>query len=338
MPESVPTAQSQQTTITPESFCDVAHQIEEQVSRIIIGQTDVIRHTLIAIITGGHVLLEGLPGLGKTSLVRAFSDALTLRFSRIQFTPDLMPADIVGTDILEEQESGKRVFRFQAGPIFANLVLADEINRATPKTQSALLEAMQERTVTVLGRTYRVEPPFFVLATQNPIELEGTYPLPEAQVDRFLFKLNVGFPTTDELASIIEQTTGEKTVRAARVADAKTLQAMSMFVRQVPAASQVTRYAAALIAATHPESETAPASIKKFVRFGSSPRGAQALLLGGRALALLNGRFNVALDDLRALAPAALRHRILLNFEGQAEGARTDDLVQTVLQHVKVPA
>ena len=338
MPESVPTAQSQQTTITPESFCDVAHQIEEQVSRIIIGQTDVIRHTLIAIITGGHVLLEGLPGLGKTSLVRAFSDALTLRFSRIQFTPDLMPADIVGTDILEEQESGKRIFRFQAGPIFANLVLADEINRATPKTQSALLEAMQERTVTVLGRTYRVEPPFFVLATQNPIELEGTYPLPEAQVDRFLFKLNVGFPTTDELASIIEQTTGEKTVRAARVADAKTLQAMSMFVRQVPAASQVTRYAAALIAATHPESETAPASIKKFVRFGSSPRGAQALLLGGRALALLNGRFNVALDDLRALAPAALRHRILLNFEGQAEGARTDDLVQTVLQHVKVPA
>jgi MoxR-like ATPase len=338
MPESVPTAQSQQKTITPESFCDVAHQIEEQVSRIIIGQTDVIRHTLIAIITGGHVLLEGLPGLGKTSLVRAFSDALTLRFSRIQFTPDLMPADIVGTDILEEQESGKRVFRFQAGPIFANLVLADEINRATPKTQSALLEAMQERTVTVLGRTYRVEPPFFVLATQNPIELEGTYPLPEAQVDRFLFKLNVGFPTTDELASIIEQTTGEKTVRAARVADAKTLQAMSVFVRQVPAASQVTRYAAALIAATHPESETAPASIKKYVRFGSSPRGAQALLLGGRALALLNGRFNVALDDLRALAPAALRHRILLNFEGQAEGARTDDLVQTVLQHVKVPA
>ncbi len=338
MPESVQTAQSQQKTITPESFCDVAHQIEEQVSRIIIGQTDVIRHTLIAIITGGHVLLEGLPGLGKTSLVRAFSDALTLRFSRIQFTPDLMPADIVGTDILEEQESGKRVFRFQAGPIFANLVLADEINRATPKTQSALLEAMQERTVTVLGRTYRVEPPFFVLATQNPIELEGTYPLPEAQVDRFLFKLNVGFPTTDELASIIEQTTGEKTVRAARVADAKTLQAMSVFVRQVPAASQVTRYAAALIAATHPESETAPASIKKYVRFGSSPRGAQALLLGGRALALLNGRFNVALDDLRALAPAALRHRILLNFEGQAEGARTDDLVQTVLQHVKVPA
>lgn len=327
-----------QAAMTPEYFCEVARRIEEQVSRAIIGQGDIIRHTLIAIITGGHVLLEGLPGLGKTSLVRAFSDVLSLHFSRIQFTPDLMPADIVGTDILEEQESGKRVFRFQAGPVFANLILADEINRATPKTQSALLEAMQERTVTVLGRTYRVEPPFFVLATQNPIELEGTYPLPEAQVDRFLFKLNVGFPSTDELATIIEQTTGEKQLRAQRVADSKTLLAMSTFVRQVPAASQIMRYAAALIAATHPESETAPAEIKKYVRFGSSPRGAQALLLGGRALALLNGRFNVAIDDLRALAPAALRHRILLNFEGQAEGARTDDLVRTVLQYVKIPA
>jgi MoxR-like ATPase len=327
-----------QASMTPEYFCEVARRIEGQVARVIIGQTDIIRHTLISIITGGHVLLEGLPGLGKTSLVRAFADALDLRFSRIQFTPDLMPADIVGTDILEDKEAGKRAFRFQAGPIFANLILADEINRATPKTQSALLEAMQERTVTVLGRTYRVEPPFFVLATQNPIELEGTYPLPEAQIDRFLFKLNVGFPSTDELTLIIEATTGEKALRAQRVADAKMLLAMSGFVRQVPAASQVTRYAAALIAATHPESEHAPAEIKKYVRFGSSPRGAQALLLGGRALALLNGRFNVALDDLRALAPAALRHRILLNFEGQAEGARTDDLVHTVLQYVKVPA
>ena len=283
MPESVSTLQSQQKAITPDSFCDVAHQIEEQVSRTIVGQADVIRHTLIAIITGGHVLLEGLPGLGKTSLVRAFSDALTLRFSRIQFTPDLMPADIVGTDILEEQESGKRAFRFQAGPIFANLVLADEINRATPKTQSALLEAMQERTVTVLGRTYRVEAPFFVLATQNPIELEGTYPLPEAQVDRFLFKLNVGFPTTDELASIIEQTTGEKTVRPARVTDAKTLLSMNMFVRQVPAASQVTRYAAALIAATHPESDTAPALIKKVCPLRQQPaRGTGAAIRWAR--------------------------------------------------------
>jgi MoxR-like ATPase len=338
MPDGVQTVQAAQTAVTPEYFCDVARRIEEQVARVIIGQTDIIRHTLIAIITGGHVLLEGLPGLGKTSLVRAFSYALDLRFSRIQFTPDLMPADIVGTDILEMNETGKRGFRFQPGPVFANLILADEINRATPKTQSALLEAMQERTVTYGGRTYRVEPPFFVLATQNPIELEGTYPLPEAQVDRFMFKLKVEFPSTDELTSIIEQTTGEKTTRAQRVADDKVLQAMATFVSQVPAASQVTRYAAALIAASHPEVETSPAQIKKYVRYGSSPRGAQALLRGGRALALLNGRFNVALDDLRALAPAALRHRILLNFEGQAEGVRPDDLVQTLLQHVKVPA
>lgn len=338
MPENTQAASAQKTVMTPEDFCGVATRIEEQVARIIIGQADIIRHTLIAIITGGHVLLEGLPGLGKTSLVRAFSDALDLRFSRIQFTPDLMPADIVGTDILEENESGKRIFRFQAGPVFANLILADEINRATPKTQSALLEAMQERTVTVLGRTYRVEAPFFVLATQNPIELEGTYPLPEAQVDRFFFKLNVGFPNTEELTAIIDQTTGEKANRARRVADGKTLLAMNSFVRQVPASSQVTRYAAALIAASHPDSESAPAEIRKYVRFGSSPRGGQALLLGARALALLNGRFNVALDDLRALAPAALRHRILLNFEGQADGARTDDLIHALLRFVKVPA
>lgn len=338
MTERMQMAQPPQTGLTPESFGETARRIEEQVAHIIIGQNEIIRHTLIAIITGGHVLLEGLPGLGKTSLVRAFANTLELRFSRIQFTPDLMPADIVGTDILEEKEDGRRVFRFQPGPVFANLILADEINRATPKTQSALLEAMQERTVTVLGRTYRVEPPFFVLATQNPIELEGTYPLPEAQVDRFLFKLNVGFPNTDELASIIEQTTGDKVTHAQRVTDGKYLQAMNTFARQVPAPSQVIRYAAALIAASHPESETAPTPIKKYVRFGSSPRGAQALLLGGRTLALLNGRFNVALDDIRALAPAALRHRLLLNFEGQAEGIRTDDLVQNLLQHVRVTA
>ncbi len=338
MSEDTIAAVGQKTAMTPENFCEVATRIEEQVARVIIGQADIIRHTLIAIVTGGHVLLEGLPGLGKTSLVRTFADALDLRFSRIQFTPDLMPADIVGTDILEENDTGKRVFRFQAGPVFANLILADEINRATPKTQSALLEAMQERTVTVLGRTYRVEAPFFVLATQNPIELEGTYPLPEAQVDRFFFKLNVGFPNTEELTSIIDQTTGEKATRARRVADGKTLISMNSFVRQVPASSQVTRYAAALIAASHPDSDTAPAEIKKYVRFGSSPRGGQALLLGARALALLNGRFNVALDDLRALAPAALRHRILLNFEGQADGARTDDLIHALLRFVKVPA
>lgn len=322
--------------ITPEKFTEVAQQIEKQVSNVIVGQHDIIRHTLIAIIAGSHVLLEGVPGLGKTSLVRAFADTLSLRFVRIQFTPDLMPADIVGTDILEDQETGKRAFRFQPGPIFANLILADEINRATPKTQSALLEAMQERTVSVLGRTYATSKPFFVLATQNPIEMEGTYPLPEAQLDRFMFKLNVTFPKLDELAAIVEQTTGEKSARASKVTDGNTLIALSQFARQVPAASHVTRFAAALVSATHPDGDGATDMVKKYVRYGASPRGAQALLLGGRVLALLNGRFNVAIEDLKALAPAALRHRILLNFEGQAEGIQPDDVIADVVNKIKV--
>ncbi len=321
--------------LTVDRFRDFATQIENEVQGIIVGQADVIRHTLIAVISGGHVLLEGVPGLGKTSLVRTFADALELRFSRIQFTPDLMPADIVGTDILEDQDNGKRAFRFQAGPVFANLVLADEINRATPKTQSALLEAMQERTVSVMGRTYAVNNPFFVLATQNPIEMEGTYPLPEAQLDRFMFKLNVTFPNIDELTSIIDQTTTDKSKRAKRVVNGPTLIAMGKLARQVPASSEVTRYAAALIGATHANNATATDMVKKYVRHGASPRGAQTLLLGGRVLALLNGRFNVSIDDLRGLASAALRHRILLNFEGQADGIRTDAIVQDVIAKIK---
>ena len=324
------------TELTIELFRETAARIEQEVSGVIVGQTDVIRHTLIAIIAGGHVLLEGVPGLGKTSLVRTFADALDLRFSRIQFTPDLMPSDIVGTDILEDQENGKRGFRFQAGPVFANLVLADEINRATPKTQSALLEAMQERTVTIMGRTYAASAPFFVLATQNPIEMEGTYPLPEAQLDRFMFKLNVTFPKTSELVAIIEQTTGDKARRAKKITTGNMLVAMGQLARQVPASSEVMQYAAGLIAATHPDSEDAGDLVKRYVRYGASPRGAQALLLGGRVLALLKGRYNVALDDLRELAPAALRHRILLNFEGQAEGIRTDAVVADLAGKVKV--
>ena len=324
-------------TMTPELFAETATRLEHQIARAIVGQADIIQHTLIAIIAGGHVLLEGVPGLGKTSLVRAFADALDLRFSPhpVHARPD------AGRHRRHrhprgDSDSGKRDFRFQAGPVFANLVLADEINRATPKTQSALLEAMQERTVTVLGRTYRVEPPFFVLATQNPIEMEGTYPLPEAQLDRFLFKLNVTFPTTEELTAIIEQTTGDHATRADRVTDGKMLLAMGNFSRQVPAATQVTRYAAAMVAATHPDHPGVPDMVKSYVRFGSSPRGAQALLLGARSLALLNGRFNVAIDDLRALAPAALRHRVLLNFEGQAESIRTDDIINAVIQSLRV--
>jgi MoxR-like ATPase len=322
--------------MNPEQFVAVANNIETEISKVIIGQHDVLRHTLIAVLAGGHVLLEGMPGLGKTSLVRAFGQTLDLRFKRIQFTPDLMPADIVGTDILEDTADGKRAFRFQAGPIFSNLVLADEINRATPKTQSALLEAMQERTVSVLGRTYRVEPPFFVLATQNPIEMEGTYPLPEAQLDRFMFKLNVGFPSADELARIVDDTTSDKNVRASRVANAATLAEMGQFSRAVPASSQITQYAAQVISASHPGHPDAPDIVRRYVRFGSSPRGAQSLLLGGRVLALLNGRYNVSLDDVRFLAPAALRHRILLNYEGQGEGISTDDVVQAVLDVIKI--
>ncbi len=322
--------------MTPEQFITTAKAIESEVAKVIIGQADVLRHTLIAVLANGHVLLEGMPGLGKTSLVRAFGQALDLRFKRIQFTPDLMPADIVGTDILEDSGDGKRTFRFQPGPIFANLVLADEINRATPKTQSALLEAMQERTVTVLGRTYRVEPPFFVLATQNPIEMEGTYPLPEAQLDRFMFKLNVTFPSASELAQIIDDTTGDRQHKATRIADANTLAEMSQYARQVPASSQVTQLAARLVSATHPDNPDAPDLVRRYVRFGSSPRGAQSLLLGGRVLALLNNRFNVAIEDITSLAPAALRHRILLNYEGQGEGIRTEDIVQTVLDGIKV--
>ncbi len=329
---ATPTAPSE---LTVDSFRNFATQIENEVQGVIVGQADVIRHTLIAVISGGHVLLEGVPGLGKTSLVRTFADALELRFSRIQFTPDLMPADIVGTDILEDQDNGKRAFRFQAGPVFASLVLADEINRATPKTQSALLEAMQERTVSVMGRTYAVNNPFFVLATQNPIEMEGTYPLPEAQLDRFMFKLNVTFPNIDELASIIDQTTTDKSKRAKRVVNGPTLIAMGKLARQVPASTEVTRYAAALIGATHADNATATDMVKKYVRHGASPRGAQTLLLGGRVLALLNGRFNVSLDDLRGLAPAALRHRILLNFEGQADGIRTDAIINDVIGKIK---
>ncbi len=335
-------AQPAQTTqavqITPEKFAEVAQKIEQQVSSVIVGQHDIIRHTLISIICGSHVLLEGVPGLGKTSLVRAFADTLDLRFARIQFTPDLMPADIVGTDILEEQDNGKRGFRFQAGPVFANLVLADEINRATPKTQSALLEAMQERTVSILGRTYSTSKPFFVLATQNPIEMEGTYPLPEAQLDRFMFKLNVLFPKLDELTTIVENTTGNKSSRASKVTDGNTLVALGQLARQVPAASHVTRFAAALVSATHPDGEGASEMVKKFVRYGASPRGAQSLLLGGRVMALLSGRFNVAIDDLKALAPAALRHRILLNFEGQAEGIKMDDIIADTASRMKVVA
>ncbi len=320
--------------ISPEQFCETAARIEAEIGKYIVGQREVIRHTLTCLVAGGHALLEGVPGLGKTMLVRTLARVLDLNFARIQFTPDLMPADITGTDILEETEDGRREFRFQPGPVFTNLLLADEINRATPKTQSALLEAMQERTVTVANRSYPLGPPFMVLATQNPIEMEGTYPLPEAQVDRFLFKVNVEYPSAQELVEILNRTTGEAEPEVAVVADGATVLAMGTLARQVPVASPVSDYAARLTIATHPESDTAPETVRRYVRYGSSPRGAQALILGGKVTALLDGRYNVAFADLRAVAPAALRHRILLNFEGQAEGVSTDDVVGEVVRAV----
>jgi MoxR-like ATPase len=323
--------------LSPEQFRETAARIEAEVGRYIVGQQDVIRHTLICLVVGGHALLEGVPGLGKTMLVRTLASVLDLKFARIQFTPDLMPADIVGTDILEEAEDGRRAFRFQPGPVFTNLLLADEINRATPKTQSALLEAMQERTVTVANRSYPLEPPFLVLATQNPIEMEGTYPLPEAQLDRFLFKINVEYPSSQELVEILSRTTGEAEPEVAVVADGPAVLAMGALARQVPVASPVADYAARLTMATHPESEAAPEMVHQYVRYGSSPRGAQALILGGKVTALLAGRYNVAFEDLRAVAPAALCHRILLNFEGQAEGVGAEEVVGEVVRAVAEP-
>ncbi len=320
--------------LTVEDFHQTATSIVKEVGKTIVGQDDVVRHVLICVIAGGHALLEGVPGLGKTSLVRALANVLNLRFSRIQFTPDLMPADVTGTNIMEEDDEGRRAFRFQPGPIFANLVLADEINRATPKTQSALLEAMQEKTVTVANTSYRLEPPFFVLATQNPLEMEGTYPLPEAQLDRFLFKIDVKFPTPTELVAILGRTTGIDSGQSEQVADGQRITAMGNLARKVPIASHITDYVARLTIASHPDNETATDMVRQYVRYGSSPRGAQALILGGKIHALLMGRYNVSFDDVKTVAPAALRHRLLLNFEGQAEGITTDRVIAELLDKV----
>ena len=315
-------------------FTQTAHAIEQEVSKVIVGQVKLIRHTLITLLAGGNALLEGVPGLGKTLLVRTLAQIVDCRFSRIQFTPDLMPADIVGTMLLTEDDHGHRSFQFEPGPIFANLVLADEINRATPKTQSALLEAMQEHTVTVAKTIYKLPQPFFVLATQNPLEMEGTYPLPEAQLDRFFFKIEVPFPAVDELVEIAERTTGVETPRAQPVASGTTITAMQQLARGVPIARHVTEAAARIIRATHPDDPMAPELVRRYVRYGASPRGMQALILAGKIHALLDGRFNVALDDLRAVAYPALRHRLILNFEAQAEGISADTVITKVVEQV----
>jgi len=304
------------------------------VGRVIVGQQALVRHTLITMLAGGNALLEGVPGLGKTMLVRTLAQAVDCRFSRIQFTPDLMPADIVGTNLIVEDEQGRRQFQFEQGPIVGNLILADEINRATPKTQSAMLEAMQERSVTVAKVTRPLPEPFFVLATQNPLEMEGTYPLPEAQLDRFFFKVDVPFPTVEELAEIATRTTGTEQPQAEPVADGAMICAMQELARGVPIAEHVTAYAAALLRATHPN-DGAPDVARRYVRYGASPRGMQAMILAGKILALLDGRYNVAYDDLREAALPALRHRLILSFEAQAEGVTTDAVIGEILEQVR---
>lgn len=320
--------------ISVEEFQRVTQSILAEVGKVIVGQDRVVRQVLICVIAGGHALLEGVPGLGKTMLVRTLADVLDLKFSRIQFTPDLMPADIVGTNIMEEGEDGRRYFHFEAGPVFANLVLADEVNRATPKTQSALLEAMQEKTVTVSNQRYDLALPFFVLATQNPLEMEGTYPLPEAQLDRFMFKIDVLFPSAGELVEIMARTTGAGSTRADQAADGDLILAMGELARQVPIASHVADYIARLVVASHPANEAAPEAVRQFVRYGASPRGGQAMVLGAKVNALLEGRYNVAFEDVTAVAPAALRHRLMLNFEAQAEGILADDIITALLDSV----
>ncbi|MDQ6728115.1 MAG: AAA family ATPase [Actinomycetota bacterium] len=326
------------TTMSPEEYVERAEAIEAQIGRVIVGQRDLVRQVVTCLLCEGHVLLEGVPGLGKTQLLKTLSDAVDLAFSRIQFTPDLMPADILGTQVLEEDESGHRHFRFRPGPVFANLVLADEVNRATPKTQSALLEAMQERSVTVAGETRPLPRPFLVMATQNPIEMEGTYPLPEAQLDRFLLKALVAFPPAEDLVAVVERTTGDRRVDVEAVADDTVLSAMVDLTRQVPAASTVVQHAVDLIVATHPDRPEAPAAVRQYVRFGASPRGAQALILAAKAGALLDGRPNAASTDVRAVAHAALRHRLVLGYEAVADGISADAVVDDILRAVPEPA
>jgi MoxR-like ATPase len=316
-------------------FRDEYAQVHQEIGKVIVGHDDIVHGVLTCLFVGGHALLEGVPGLGKTLLVRTLSQVLDLHFSRIQFTPDLMPADIIGTNIISEAPDGKRVFSFQPGPLFAQIVLADEINRATPKTQSALLEAMQEHSITVGGTIHRLEKPFFVMATQNPIEQEGTYPLPEAQLDRFFFKLIVNYSGREEMATILDRTTRGEWPEAQRVMAAARIREWQQLVREVLVAPPVQDYAIRLILATHPQGEFATAQTNRYIRCGSSPRGGQALVLAGKVRALLEGRYNVSFEDIRRVYLPALRHRILLNFEAQAENIQPDILLAQILNELK---
>jgi MoxR-like ATPase len=319
-----------------EEFRQNVTDIEREVGKVIVGQEELVRQLLLTLLGGGNALLEGAPGLGKTLLVHTLADVIHCSFSRIQFTPDLMPADIVGTTVIATDETRQRYFRFEPGPIFSNIVLADEINRATPKTQSALLEAMQERCVTVARSTYELDRPFFVLATQNPLEMEGTYPLPEAQLDRFFFQIQVEFPSHDELVEIANRTTGADESIPAVITTGEKIVAMQRLARQVPIAQHLTDYAVSLLEATHPQSPSAPEKVQRFVRYGASPRGMQAMIIAAKILALIDGRHNVDYPDLQAVMLPALRHRLILNFEGQAEGISPDEILQQVIKQVKL--
>ena len=317
-----------------QSFRATWQNLRGEIGKVMVGADAIVDGTLTAIFAGGHVLLEGVPGLGKTLLVRTLSEVLDLSFNRIQFTPDLMPADILGTNFVVDTPDGRREFQFQRGPIFAHIILADEINRATPKTQSAMLEAMQEKQVTAGGEIRKLAEPFFVLATQNPIDQEGTYPLPEAQLDRFFFKLLVGYPNAAELTEVINRTTEGVKPQINKVLDGAALMELQKLVREVPVASHVKDYAVRLVLATHPKTDTAAPVANQYLRFGSSPRGAQCLILAGKVRALTQERFNVSFEDIHAVAAATLRHRLILNFEAEAEGITTDHIITQILKDV----
>lgn len=309
-------------------------RLHEEISKVIVGQREIIYGVLTCLFAGGHALLEGVPGLGKTLLVRSMAQALELQFTRIQFTPDLMPADIIGTNVIDQTPEGARQFRFERGPVFSNLVLADEVNRATPKTQSALLEAMQEHRVTAGGSTYTLEQPFVVLATQNPLEMEGTYPLPEAQLDRFMLKLIVDYPTREELTEVLQRTTDRTEPSVSAILNGERVMEMRQLCREVPIATHVRDYAVRCVLATHPGGEFATETTNQYVRYGSSPRGAQSLILAGKIRALLEGRYNVSFDDIRSMLKPVLRHRIILNFEGEAEGLSSDRVIDDILNNL----
>ena len=312
----------------------VYQNIQKEISKVIMGNQEIVEHVIIAFFCGGHVLMEGVPGLGKTLLVKTISKILNIKFNRIQFTPDLMPADIIGTTVIHQLDTGERVFRFQKGPLFANLVLADEINRATAKTQSALLEAMGEGSISVAGKSHALDKPFFVMGTQNPLEMDGTYKLPEAQLDRFMFKIDVPFPDLATLMQIVDTTTDNKQAEIFPVVDVKTILQIQKNIRDVPIASHLNELGSKLVLATHPSSNFASNIAKKYVNYGVGPRGLQALILASKAHAYFHGRFNVAQEDLLKMVFPTFRHRILLNFDGEAEGLNTDDIIQKLIDQL----